>query len=248
MKRVTRNIIAICAGIFVFFVFIVIQQNVSPNMQVIRGLLSGIGAGAAILTWALLRPPINCPECGKALPKFRIPKTIKQALWGGRLCPNCGTEIDRKGRKVSKGGLKLYCPECGEQNPDDAKFCSNYGSQLRTEHEKRLGTMTNKATGGGGKMNKLKIKKIGVKWILSTVSVISAIVGVVIGIFTFFVFPNAAAVGLDFGAKLLAWIIFVVLYTLIMTVGILVVVWLYNILSPSLGCITLNVENENIEE
>jgi hypothetical protein len=95
-------------------------------------------------------------------------------------------------------------------------------------------------------MNKLKIKKIGVKWILSTVSVISAIAGGVIGIFTFFVFPTPPA--LDFGAKLLAWIIFVVLYTLIMTVGILVVVWLYNILSPSLGCITLNVENENIEE
>ena len=351
-----------------------------------------------VFMWALLRPPINCPECGKALPKFRIPKTIKQALWGGALwgggvCPNCGTEIDRKGRRVSKGGLKLYCPECGEQNPDDAKFCSGCGSQLRTEHEKRLGTMTNtddipealailegtylvrhneelnkrvndaldlilakgdigikvllerlyrdmrlvgsnlqvmfggdeawnewlkkraivealgraraksavpqlvplvsaqrrvaqfseilrpavvralgeigdkraleplhnalrsdqvnqatkKAT-GGGKMNKLKIKKIGVKWILSTASVIFAIAGVVIGIFTFFVFPTAAAVGLDFGAKLLAWIIFVVLYTLIMTVGILVVVWLYNILSPSLGCITLNVENENIEE
>jgi hypothetical protein len=106
MDRIIRSIIAICAGIFVFFIFTVIQQNVSPNMH-IQGLLAGIGWCAAVFMWALLRPPINCPECGKALPKFRIPKTIKQALWsgvlwGGGVCPNCGTEIDRKGRKVSK--------------------------------------------------------------------------------------------------------------------------------------------------
>jgi hypothetical protein len=92
-------------------------------------------------------------------------------------------------------------------------------------------------------MNKLKIKKIGVKWILSTVSVIFLIAGAVIGIFTFFLFPTAAAAGLGFGAKLLAWIIFIILYALIMTVGILIVVWLYNVLSPSLGCITLDVES-----
>jgi hypothetical protein len=92
-------------------------------------------------------------------------------------------------------------------------------------------------------MNKLKIKKIDVKWILSTVSVIFLIAGAVIGIFTFFLFPTAAAAGLGFGAKLLAWIIFIILYALIMTVGILIVVWLYNVLSPSLGCITLDVES-----
>jgi len=31
----------------------------------------------------------------------------------------------------------MWCPNCGEQNPDDAKFCSNCGFQLRTEHGKR---------------------------------------------------------------------------------------------------------------
>jgi len=95
-------------------------------------------------------------------------------------------------------------------------------------------------------MNKLKIKKIELKWILTTVSVIFLIAGAVIGIFTFFLFPTAAAAGLGVGAKLLAWIIFVILYALIMTFGILIIVWLYNVLSPSLGCITLNVEG--IEE
>ena len=89
-----------------------------------------------------------------------------------------------------------------------------------------------------------KVKKVGVKWVLSTMSVIFAVVGAVIGIFTFFFFPAAAAVGLGIGGKLLAWLIFVILYTLIMVVGILVMVWLYNAISPSTGSITFLLETK----
>ncbi len=95
-------------------------------------------------------------------------------------------------------------------------------------------------------MTQLKIKKIGTKWVLTTVSVIFVIVGAVIGIFTFFFFPTEAAAGLGFGAKLLAWLIFIVLYSLIMMIGILIIVWLYNIISPKAGSITFFVET--IEE
>ncbi len=95
-------------------------------------------------------------------------------------------------------------------------------------------------------MNQLIIKKVGVRWVFTTMIALFAVVGAIIGIFTFFIFPTAAAAGLGFGAKLLAWIIFVILYDLIMAAGILVIVLLYNFLSPSLGSITLNVEN--IEE
>lgn len=97
-------------------------------------------------------------------------------------------------------------------------------------------------------MNKIVIKKINIAWILTTMSVIFAIAGAIIGIFTFFLFPTAAAAGLGVGAKFLAWIIFVILYALIMVVGILIVVFLYNLLSPSLGSITLYVENVSSEE
>jgi len=93
-------------------------------------------------------------------------------------------------------------------------------------------------------MTQFQIKKIGTKWVLTTMSAIFAIAGAIIGIFTFFIFPTAAAVGLGFGAKLLAWLIFVVLYTLIMMVGILIVVWLYNIISPSTGSITFFAETK----
>lgn len=86
------------------------------------------------------------------------------------------------------------------------------------------------------------IKKIATKWIISTVALIFAIVGAVIGIFTFFLVPTEAAAGLGFGAKLLAFLIFIVLYAVIMVVGILIVVWLYNKLAPSTGAITVEME------
>lgn len=39
----------------------------------------------------------DCPNCGTKLPAVRIPKTLKQALWGGWTCPTCGTESDKWG-------------------------------------------------------------------------------------------------------------------------------------------------------
>lgn len=93
-------------------------------------------------------------------------------------------------------------------------------------------------------MTQLIIKKIGTKWVFSTVSVIFLIAGAIIGIFTFFIFPTAAAAGLGFGAKLLAWLIFIILYALIMTIGILIVIWLYNVVSPSTGSIKIYTETE----
>ncbi|MFH1540777.1 MAG: hypothetical protein ABID79_02860 [Elusimicrobiota bacterium] len=88
-----------------------------------------------------------------------------------------------------------------------------------------------------------EVKKVEMKWVLTTMSTIFALVGVVIGIFTFFLFPAAATAGLGFGGKLLAWLIFVVLYTLIMVVGILAIVWLYNVISPITGNITFQLES-----
>lgn len=86
------------------------------------------------------------------------------------------------------------------------------------------------------------VKKIGLKWVLSTMSAIFVVVGVVIGLFTFFLFPTEAAVGLGFGAKLLAFLIFVILYAIIMVLGILIIVVLYNKLSPQFGAMTLFVD------
>lgn len=33
---------------------------------------------------------------------------------------------------IKDGGETMYCPKCGAENPDDAKFCSECGSQLKS--------------------------------------------------------------------------------------------------------------------
>jgi hypothetical protein len=77
-------------------------------------------------------------------------------------------------------------------------------------------------------MSLYDVKKIQVSSILKVLPIVFAIIGVTIGLFTFFFFPTDLAAGLGFGARLLSWAVFVVLYTVIMAVGAVIVVWLYN--------------------
>ena len=41
-----------------------------------------------------------CPRCTTELPQTRKPASLKQALWGGWTCPDCGCEVDRLGRET----------------------------------------------------------------------------------------------------------------------------------------------------
>jgi hypothetical protein len=77
-------------------------------------------------------------------------------------------------------------------------------------------------------MSLYDVKKIQVSSILKVLPVVFAILGAIIGLFTFFFFPTDLATGLGFGARILSWVIFVVLYTVIMAIGAIVVAWLYN--------------------
>jgi hypothetical protein len=54
---------------------------------------------AALLLTALL-PAKRCPGCGAALPKVRLPWSLRQALRGGHTCPACGCEIDAWGHRI----------------------------------------------------------------------------------------------------------------------------------------------------
>ena len=70
----------------------------------------GISVGVAVaivLVWAAsIRNKINarggCPECGTPLPGFRRPTSLKQAIWGGWTCSDCGTEMDRNGNEIER--------------------------------------------------------------------------------------------------------------------------------------------------
>ena len=50
--------------------------------------------------WGINLRPATCPECSKQLPPFRKPTSLKQGLWGGWSCPNCGAEVNKWGSVV----------------------------------------------------------------------------------------------------------------------------------------------------
>jgi len=43
----------------------------------------------------------HCPQCDAAMPAVRKPTSLSQFLWGGWTCPQCGTSMDKWGRRVS---------------------------------------------------------------------------------------------------------------------------------------------------
>jgi hypothetical protein len=84
-------------------------------------------------------------------------------------------------------------------------------------------------------MSLYDVKKIQVVSVLKVLPVVFAILGSLIGLVTFFFFPTDLATGFGFGAKLLSWITFVMVYTVIMAILSLVVVWLYNFVASKLN-------------
>ncbi|MDD5020661.1 MAG: hypothetical protein PHR82_00815 [Endomicrobiaceae bacterium] len=84
-------------------------------------------------------------------------------------------------------------------------------------------------------MAKYEIKGVVVGSLVKNFPVVFALLGALIGIFTFFIFPTELAANLGFGAKLLSWLIFIVLYTLIMSVGVIAIAWIYNFIVGKIG-------------
>ena len=91
-----------------------------------------------------------------------------------------------------------------------------------------------------------EIKQINIVSILKNIPIVFGVLGVVIGIFTFFLFPTEIARNLSIGARLLSWLIFVVLYTAIMVVGIILISWLYNVVVSKFGGITIELESKEM--
>ena len=42
---------------------------------------------------------LDCPRCEEPLPAVRVPKNLRQTLWGGATCEHCGCEVDKWGRE-----------------------------------------------------------------------------------------------------------------------------------------------------
>ena len=51
--------------------------------------------------WGVNLKPVICPCCNRTMPKVRAPKSLRETLWGGATCMNCGCEMDKWGRQMT---------------------------------------------------------------------------------------------------------------------------------------------------
>ena len=65
------------------------------------GILIVIWGSLAKNRWGINMDVVFCPCCGTELPVLRKPRSMRQFLWGGGICPTCGAEVDKWGRQVS---------------------------------------------------------------------------------------------------------------------------------------------------
>jgi hypothetical protein len=86
--------------------------------------LGGIVLGVAIFSlaklargtqqkndWGINLGAPKCAQCKAALPQVRTPTSMRQAMWGGWTCGNCGAELDKWGRIIGS-------PTQGDDNPN----------------------------------------------------------------------------------------------------------------------------------
>ncbi len=50
--------------------------------------------------WGINRNPLFCPNCELKVPSVRIPKNLREFLWGGHTCSKCQCEFDKYGNKI----------------------------------------------------------------------------------------------------------------------------------------------------
>jgi hypothetical protein len=61
-----------------------------------------VGYGTLVQNgWGINLKPVICPSCNCEMARVREPKSLREALWGGGTCVNCGCEIDKWGRRIT---------------------------------------------------------------------------------------------------------------------------------------------------
>jgi hypothetical protein len=50
--------------------------------------------------WGINLEPVACPNCGEVQLRIRRPTSLRQAMWGGNTCRNCGCEMDKWGTAI----------------------------------------------------------------------------------------------------------------------------------------------------
>ncbi|HBU69884.1 MAG TPA: hypothetical protein DEE98_05815 [Elusimicrobia bacterium] len=87
-----------------------------------------------------------------------------------------------------------------------------------------------------------QLKKVVLGSLVKSLPVVFVVVGALIGLFTFFIFPTEVARNLTIGARFLSWLIFVVLYAILMVAGVFVISFLYNWIAGVMGGVKAEIE------
>jgi hypothetical protein len=45
--------------------------------------------------WGVNFNPVRCPRCDTKPSGIRMPRSLREVLWGGWTCPKCGARIDK---------------------------------------------------------------------------------------------------------------------------------------------------------
>lgn len=69
-------------------------------MKTTMALLAGFAGLTMTLTSAPRKSRHRCPTCGAPLPRVSA-RDARSRWWAGWICRGCGSEIDRRGRKVA---------------------------------------------------------------------------------------------------------------------------------------------------
>ena len=55
--------------------------------------------------WGINRRPVICSRCQARVPRFRLPTSWRQAMWGGWTCRSCGCEMDKWGVEIESSQM-----------------------------------------------------------------------------------------------------------------------------------------------
>jgi hypothetical protein len=88
---------------------------------------------ADVFKGSITSKQIVCPKCGKPVAQGKFCGNCGTAV-GLMICPNCGAENQQGTKFCSECGQKLggkpKCPSCGTENEPGAKFCCDCGTKL----------------------------------------------------------------------------------------------------------------------
>ena len=96
----TKNYVLMVIGVAVAVTGAAAIASFLFGFPVSGGAIGGAVGGVIAATMIAGRGQKTCPRCRTELPRARYPTSLKQGLWGGWTCPNCGAEVDRNGREV----------------------------------------------------------------------------------------------------------------------------------------------------